>query len=32
MEEIEEVSILAGNGSMLDRNTNGQGSKELHYL
>jgi hypothetical protein len=31
-EEIEEVSILVGNGSMLDKNTKEQDSIELNCL
>jgi hypothetical protein len=32
IEEIEEVSILVGNGSMLDKNTKGQHSEKLNCL
>jgi hypothetical protein len=32
MDEIEEVSILVGNGSTLDKNTERQSSEELIYL
>jgi hypothetical protein len=31
-DEIEEVSILVGNGSMLGKNMKGQSSEELNYL
>jgi hypothetical protein len=31
-EGTKEVSNLVGNGSSLERNTKGQGSKELHCL
>jgi hypothetical protein len=30
-EEIEEVSILVDDGSMLDNNIKGQGSEELNF-